>query len=384
MKIALIAHLKFPIGQPYAGGLEMHTHLLARALKQKGHAVTLFAAAGSDPLLDPVAVCPPTGDSLGDPLIEAEIATTEHDAYQRIMDTVEEDGFDLVHNNSLHDLPLRRSRRMGIPWVTVLHTPPFPSLAAGVRAAVGNISYVAVSPTLAQTWQHLVPDVQVIGNGIDLSTFTFNPRADTPPFAIWSGRIVPEKGLHLAIDATRRAGLPLLFAGPLLDPDYWAAEIEPRLGPDLTYLGHLMHSDLAAYLGRARVAVVSPCWEEPFGLVVAEALACGTPVAAFRRGALADILDDACGRLGRADDVVELADAIRAAAELDRQACRRRAALLYDVEAMTARYEEVYRHLLEQRKPPHRRPLSQPSSATAHREPAHTAHPSGHAVHEKA
>ncbi|WP_251982289.1 glycosyltransferase, partial [Methylobacterium sp. B1] len=138
-----------------------------------------------------------------------------------------------------------------------------------------------------------------------------------------------EKGLHLAIDAARAAGLPLTFAGPKLNPGYWAAEIAPRMGPDLTHLGHLAHRDLAHHLGRARVAIVSPRWEEPFGLVVAEALACGTPVAAFRRGAMPDILDASCGRLARPDDPQDLAVAIREAAGLSRRACRDRAEALH-------------------------------------------------------
>lgn len=349
MKIALLAHLKYPIGQPYAGGLEMHTHLLTAALQRRGHEVTLFASEGSDPALGPVCVCAPTGDALEGLESEAAINRAEHQAYRRIMDAVAQGDFDLVHNNSLHDLPLRESAKLDLPWVTVLHTPPFESLVGGVQAADPDMTFLAVSPTLAREWQALVPHAQVVNNGIDLTTFTFNAPPDDPPYAFWSGRIVPEKGLHLAIDGARQAGLPLVFAGPRLNPAYWDAEIAPRLGPDLTHLGHLSHRDLAHHLGRARVAVVTPRWEEPFGLVVTEALGCGTPVAAFQRGAIPDILDRTCGRLAKADDAVDLAVAIREAADLDRRACRDRAESLFDAEAMTARYEEYYVDLLEER-----------------------------------
>lgn len=342
MKIAVLAHLKYPIGQPYAGGLEMHTHLLTVALKRHGHDVTLFASRGSDPALDPVTLCDPTGDALMDPEREAVIDRAEHDAYLRMMEMVAAGGFDLVHNNALHALPLQESARLGLPWVTVLHTPPFEALVRGIVQADPNMAYLAVSPSLAQEWAPLVPDAQVVDNGVDLSNFAFSAVADAPPYAFWSGRIVPEKGLHLAIDAARAAGLPLVFAGPKLNPAYWAAEIAPRLGPDLTHLGHLSHRDLAHHLGRARVAIVSPRWEEPFGLVVAEALACGTPVAAFRRGAMPDILDAQCGRLADPDDPQDLSLAIREAANLSRRACRDRAEALYDATAMTARYLEAY------------------------------------------
>jgi UDP-glucose:tetrahydrobiopterin glucosyltransferase len=262
------------------------------------------------------------------------------------MEMVAAGGFDLVHNNALHALPLRASSALGIPWVTVLHTPPFESLVAGVEAADPDMAFLAVSPSLAQEWAAIVPGAQVVDNGVDLSTFAFSAQAEAPGFAFWSGRIVPEKGLHLAIDAARAAGLPLTIAGPKLNPAYWEAEIAPRLGPDLTHLGHLSHRDLAHHLGRARVAIVSPRWEEPFGLVVAEALACGTPVAAFRRGAIPDILDAGCGRLARPDDPEDLAAAIRAAADLSRRACRDRAEALYDAAAMTARYLDAYDSVL--------------------------------------
>lgn len=135
VKIAILAHLKHPIAQPYAGGLEMHTHLLTRTLQRRGHAVTLFAAHESDPALDPHTVCTPTGEAFADPVKALAVDATEFAAYTEMMAAVARGGFDLVHNNSLHDLPLRASRDLGVPMVTALHTPPFASLAAGVAAA---------------------------------------------------------------------------------------------------------------------------------------------------------------------------------------------------------------------------------------------------------
>ena len=346
MKIAVLAHLKYPIGQPYAGGLEMHTHLLTEALRERGHEAVLFASRGSDPELSPVILCDPTGDALESVEQEEAINRAEHDAYRAMMDAVAAGGFDLVHNNSLHDLPLRESAALGLPWVTVLHTPPFDLLVGGVKAADPDMAFVAVSASLKQEWAGLVPEARVVGNGIDLSTFAYGAQPDAPPYVFWSGRIVPEKGLHLAMEAAREAGLPLVFAGPRLNPGYWDTEIAPRLGPGMTHLGHLSHRDLALHLARARVAIVSPRWEEPFGLVAAEALACGTPVAAFRRGAMPDILDATCGRLAEPDDAGDLARAIRQAAGLSRRACRARAEALFDAAAMTERYLEVYDEVL--------------------------------------
>lgn len=341
LKIAIIAHLKYPIAQPFPGGLEMHTHFLANALRARGHDVTLYASEGSQADLGLVAVCPPTGSAF-DEASAARIDHLEGRAYASIMDAVAKGGFDIVHNNSLHPLPLLRANEAGAPMVTALHTPPFEPFVQGVRARAHDMTFAAVSQSLADEWCDVIPRPLLIGNGIDLDAFAFNPRPKDPPHAIWTGRLVPEKGPHLAIDAARAAGLPLVFAGPRSDPAYWDGMIAPRLGPDVTYLGHLSHADLARRVGEAHVTLCSPRWEEPFGLVVAESLACGTPVAAFGRGAIPDILDAACGVLAKADDVADLGRAVTEAIRLERHACRRRAEHLFDANVMTDHYETLY------------------------------------------
>ena len=344
VKIAILAHLKYPIAQPFAGGLERHTHLLASQLIKRGHSVTLFAARGSDPDIGTVDICDPTGDDCE--------RIVETNAYRTVMARVAMGGFDLVHNNALHDLPLRESRTLAPPMVCVLHTPPFQPYAAAMRACAPEMPLIGVSRSLADEWAEIAPDVQVVENGIDVQAFPFAPHPVTPAYAFWSGRIVPEKGLHLAIEAARLAGMPLAFAGPRHPGSYWQTAIAPRLGQDVTDLGHLSQPDLARWLGGAQVALVSPCWEEPFGLVVAEALACGTPVAAFGRGALPTILDGATGRLAAPDDARDLARAAREAMRLDRSACRRRAEALFDVERMIDAYEDIYGRLVASRDSP--------------------------------
>lgn len=341
VKIAIIAHLKFPIAQPFSGGLEMHTHLLASALQARGHDVTLYASEGSQGDFRLVAVCPPTGCAFDD-VSEARIDAAENSAYVRIMDAVVSGGYDFVHNNSLHFLPLLRAGELTVPMVTALHTPPFEPFVRGVRARARDMSFAAVSPSLAREWHDLIGDPQVIGNGIDLTAFAYAAKPLGEPHAIWMGRLVPEKGPHLAIDAARAAGLPLKFAGPRSNPAYWDNEIAPRLGEDVTYLGHLGHDALAAHVAKAHVALCTPRWEEPFGLVLAEFLACGTPVAAFRRGAIPDILDASCGVLAAADDVADLGRAVKQAIGLSRADCRRRAEQLFDADTMTDQYEALY------------------------------------------
>ena len=343
MKIAIIAHLKYPIAEPFAGGLEMHTHLLARHLAARGHAVTLFAAEGSDPSLGLCAVCPPTGTPT-DTLEAERTGLAEHEAYEAIVQAVSRGGFDVVHNNSLHYLPLSEAHRIDAPMVTSFHCPPFMELENGVaERSRRDIRFVAVSDVVRGMWEPIVALDEIILNGIDLGLF--RPRLTPPetPHAIWFGRLVPEKGAHLAIEAARMAGMPLRIAGPMIDLAYWREAVEPALGPEITYIGHLSHQALAREVAGATVAVITPRWEEPYGLVVAEALACGTPVAGFARGALPELTDAATGCLAPADDVPALARAIRSASVLSRAACRARAEAHCNALTMVDRYEALYR-----------------------------------------
>lgn len=346
MRIAIIAHLKYAISEPFAGGLEMHTHMLARALRRRGHAVTLFASLASDPALDVEAICEQTS------LLETGIAEAndvaffrEHHAYLRLMTELRGREFDVIHNNSLHYLPVSMADTLATPMVTTLHTPPFCWLESGIRLNQSRMHYVAVSDATARMWSHVTRIDQVIPNGIDLTHFPFRAAPDDEPYLVWYGRIVPEKGLHLAIDAARLAGLPLRIAGPVSDGVYFEEAIAPRLGAHAVHFGHLDHDALARLVGGAVAALCTPCWEEPYGLVVAEALACGTPVAAFRRGGVPALLDEYCGALADADDVEGLATAARIAATCDRAACRERAEGHCNAQVMVDAYEALYQRL---------------------------------------
>lgn len=346
MRIGVIAHLKHPIAEPFAGGLEMHTHLLASSLRRRGHAVTVFASTRSEPGLGLEAICDETClDAVG----VAEAADVaffkEHHAYLSLMNGLRIRDFDLIHNNSLHYLPVSMADALPMPMVTTLHTPPFCWLESGVRVArSGNNSFVAVSESIRKSWAPVTAIDRVILNGIDLCRFRFAEQPEPEPYLIWYGRIVPEKGLHFALDAARLLGIPLRFAGPVLDRDYFDAEIAPRVaGSEALYLGHLAHEELSQVIGGARAFLCTPCWEEPYGLVVAEALACGVPVAAFSRGAIPEILTPECGVLAVPDDAASLAAATAQALALSRADCRRRAETLCDAEIMIDQYEALYR-----------------------------------------
>ncbi|WP_245215032.1 glycosyltransferase [Pararoseomonas indoligenes] len=350
LRIAVVSHLKYPIAEPFPGGLEMYTHMLARLLKARGHDVTLFASERSDAALNLRTYGPPTGTPTDDREAEA-TEFAEHRAYDAMMDDVAAGGFDIVHNNALHYLPLTAARRVKAPMLTVFHTPPFMELENGVLECTRpDMRFVAVSQAVKAMWKDVVTVDEVICNGIDLDLFAARTGAPahpaahpgTGPHAIWSGRIVPEKGTDLAIRAARRAGIPLRFAGPISNLAFWHEKIVPLLGEDVTYLGHLNHRELAVEVARASVALITPRFDEPYGLVVAEALACGTPIAGFARGALPELTNEKTGCLAPPDDVDALADCIPRAAALSRAACRARAAANCDMHRMVDHYEALY------------------------------------------
>jgi len=345
LSICLIASSRFPVREPFMGGLEAHTHALAEALVRRGHDVSLFAAPGSDPSLG-ATVLPLATYTMG-PAARADVGTTpeawmqEHHAYLDLMLGIGRGyhgPFDVVHNNSLHHLTVAMSQAVDVPVVTTLHTPPIPWLESAVAFASDRSRFIAVSGCMAEAWRPSVAS-QVIHNGVDTDFWRPGPGGGA---AVWSGRLVPEKAPHDALDAAARAGIPLVLAGPTHDRAYFEDEIAPRLGPDAVYAGHLDRTALRELLRGACVAVVTPHWDEPFGLVAAEAMACGTPVAGWARGALPEVVDEESGVLVAPGDVEGLAAAMRDAQRRDRDAVRRRACDRFSHTRMVDDYETTY------------------------------------------
>jgi glycosyltransferase involved in cell wall biosynthesis len=351
LRICLIASSRFPIAEPFAGGLEAHTHALAGELIRRGHQVSLFAAPGSDAGLGAeeleVSTFATSPSARADVASPPERWIQEHHAYLGLMLELIRDGagrFDVVHNNSLHHLPMAMAEALPVPVLTTLHTPPVAWLESAARFAPSSSTFVAVSEQMARSWQHVVRAVTV-HNGIDTNLWQPGPGGAG---AIWSGRIVPEKAPHAAIDAARAAGVRIQLAGPVYDADYFQREVVSRLGPDVELLGHLSRAALADAVGRAGVALVTPAWEEPYGLVAAEAMSCGTPVAGFARGAMMELVSAETGRLVPAGDTAALADAIRAAALLPRDRVRATAVERWDLSRMVDQYESIYESMSQQ------------------------------------
>ncbi len=354
LRVLVVAPSRYPLRQPHAGGLEACVWDRVRWLRARGHEVTLCAAEGSDFLGDVEEFRLPTPEwsrpeEASDTDYPRGYAEAVDAAYDTALDRLVADRhlYDVVDNHSLNAAPIRWSIQADIPVVTTLHTPPLePMLEAAAEVRDSAHRFVAVSQATARAWSTEGVDAFVFPNGVDTDQWT---RGDGGTSWVWSGRIVPEKAPHLAIAAAREAGAHIVVAGRIGDVDYFEQEIVPRLGAHARYVGPLRQPDLCRLVGSSAVALVTPMWEEPFGLVIAEALATGTPVAAFDIGGVSEVLS---GMPGSATvmpgDVVALA---QAASRLVEEGARepltrvwtRRAAVRQH--SLAQRYREVERVL---------------------------------------
>jgi glycosyltransferase involved in cell wall biosynthesis len=351
-RIAILAAARHPIREPFAGGLETHVHALASGLATRGHDVVLYGGPGSVPIagvrVRGLARPKLSAAACRDASMTSVEQISEHHAYLRLMlELGAGDEFDVIHNHSLHYLPIAMAPALSTPMITTLHTPPTPWIESAIQASrAGPLTFAAVSRHTARAWSHLLPAPYVVHNGVDLNHWCPGSGGGPP---IWFGRITPEKGTHLAIEAAEQAGGCLNIAGPVSDAHYFHSEVRPRLSERVHYLGHLTRAQLAERVGRASAALITPCWEEPYGLVVMESLSCGTPVCGFARGALPELVDDSCARLVEADDPHALAQALPAVASLDRSDARAHAERIGSQDRMIDSYERLYAGLAGER-----------------------------------
>ena len=344
MKIAVVGHVRFPIAPPFAGGMEAFTHALVQGLIAKGHDVRLFAAGDSDASVPLVPIVDrhyeqemPWAKWQG----SSRFGALQRWIFARCWKAVEAIDSDIIHNNSLSSDLVVSAAASTIPMVTTLHVPPFKQLANAIEISLANplLRYVTVSRAQLAQWSPSSPSAfRAIPNGIDVAHW--RPRGPVGRDAIWAGRITPTKGTGDAVSAARRAGVSLNIFGPIEDEGYFAREVAPHLGEHICYYGSVDPESLAEHVARASVALITPCWEEPFGLVAAEALTCGTPVAGYRRGAIPEVVGE-CGLLVDEGDIAGLARAILEARGIDRAACRKRG-LQFRHEKMIAAYERLY------------------------------------------
>jgi len=342
MKIAILAHSLFPIAEPFAGGLEMIIHLQVKELQQMGHDVSLYAHPDSDPIFNIMPVCISEVDQQScDVTVNPSITY----AYLNAIDRIAKENYDIIHSHVLNGDALQRLSQLDIPVVHSLHTPVIDALVDGVIAAshCANVTFTAVSKHLADLWQNeLDIAVDVVHNGIELNqwTYTENPLANQ---VMWCGRFCPEKAPDQAIKAAVIADCKLVMAGPIYDQKYFDNVIVRLLEYDnVHYLGHLKQQELNFHLGNSEALLFTSIWDEPFGLVMAESLACGTPVLAYDSGAASEIIGSEAGRIIPKGSIHQLAWSMPSMGKLNRAACRQVAESKWDHKVMTEKYLTTY------------------------------------------
>ncbi|UKT64690.1 glycosyltransferase [Pedobacter mucosus] len=340
MKIAVIAKTRLPIVEPFRGGLEAFTHALCASYIALGHDITLYAHADSDPKLN-------VKGFYGDEHRQNEqFEIYENDEYLSILKDIEQNNFDIVHNNSTHELPIIWAVKAPIPVVTTIHTPPISKLKAAIKICsdAENLHFIMPSKSFQATWQpYMNNGSSVIYNGVDLDKWPL--IRESRDYLFWFGRIVHDKGLDIVMDAAHELNMPLKFAGPLDDVKYFDEQIAPRITQNDIYLGHLKQSDIHLHMKGAAAMVNAVRWEEPFGLTNIEAMSAGVPIAGFDRGALSELINRESGVVAEQKNVKSLAKAIAAAIPLQSENVRRHAET-FSLRMMAERYIKYFEKLL--------------------------------------
>ncbi|GAA2073307.1 glycosyltransferase family 4 protein [Pseudolysinimonas kribbensis] len=334
MRIGILAPVAWRTPPRHYGPWERVAGLLAEGLVAAGEEVTLFATADSvtSATLDAVV---PYGYAEDDEL-DGRVQEALHVGHA----IARSGDFDLIHSH-LDWLPLALSRSWRAPVVTTIHGFSGPRILPAYRAAQQVPSaahYVAISDSDRS------PELSyaaTIHHGIDLSELTASAHAGDALMTL--GRIHPDKGTADAIEIARRNGRPLIIAGIIHDQRYFDEEVAPHLdGEHVRYLGSIGPEERSRLLGSAAVLLHPIHFDEPFGLSVVEAMACGTPVIAYRRGSMREIIDQ--GVTGYVVDDLDAANAVvEPAARLDRIRIRGTAERRFAVDRMVRDYLEVYR-----------------------------------------
>lgn len=368
LKIALVAPLVTPIAPPFLGGAQVLLHDLAVGLARRGHEVTLFAASGSrledrhgntpatlhleEVEVKPGELTPADFQSMGENFNSA-VFFRQAELFLQIFLKINRPGqsFDIAHAHAF-DWPAYALAPLS--KVPVVHTVHLPSVDRQINAVLrttynetGRSNAVTVSKACAGTYQAEFAFDRVIHNGIDTAFIPFGPRGEG--FLLFAGRMAPEKGADLAIEIARRAGRKLVLAGGIYDRAFFEGKIQPQLtdGTDLEYVGLLERAALHQLMSQADGLLFPSRWEEPFGLVLAESLAAGTPVISWQRGAAPEIVSS--GQTGFLQPFMDLegaASAVQQLERLDRRECRQQIERKFSLEQMLDNYIDYYREVI--------------------------------------
>jgi len=366
MKIAIMAPLVTAIREPQRGGSQAFVSDLARGLTGRGHDVHVYAASGSKiPGVEVVDIGVDSeslagtfyrafGPSAAAPA-EAEpanaarnAAAAAQSAFRTAYTAMQLTRYDVIHNHAFDAPAIRLATALQAPVVHTVHLPPDTAVSAALRHAARHRrppTVAAVSEFQATAWRRVVRVDAVLPPYPPIGAISWSQAAGHG--ALFAGRLSPEKGAAEAIEIARATGVPIDVYGDVYDLPYCQEQIDPRRSwPGVSVHEGVPRVSLWEAMARAAVVLFPARWDEPFGMAAAEAQACGTPVVAFRRGGLSEVVvDGVTGYLVPPDDLRAAAEAVSKLAEISRTACREYAEEKLDLELSLDAHERLYRRV---------------------------------------
>ncbi len=333
-KIAVLSPVAWRTPPRHYGPWENVVSLLTEGLVKRGFDTTLFATADSITDAKLKSVCARGYEE--DKSIEPKVWECLH-----ISELFEHaDEFDLIHNNFDY-LPLTYSGLTETPVITTIHGFSSPKIHPVYEKYNGRVSYVSISN--ADRIDSL-DYISTVYHGINLDGFTFNP--DSGGYLLFFSRIHPDKGAREAVEIAKKAGMELIMAGIIQDRDYFEKEVKPHIdNKQIKYAGSVAPPERNKLLGGAYALLHPINFKEPFGLSVVESMACGTPVIAFNKGSMPEIVEH--GRSGfLVNNASEAADAVKDIGSIDRRVCREIVEKRFTADIMVDNYIKVYKKVL--------------------------------------
>ena len=348
LRIAQVAPLWYSVPPKGYGGTELIVSRLTENLIKRGHQLTLFAAGNSKTNGKLISVVKKNLRKLGVPYL--------HDGYN-ILNLIEAFSrakeFDILHTHiDVHD-PIFRAKSP-VPTIATLHNPFWPKTekrggewyAYFGRVLLYNrfpgLPYIAISNSYKKQCPAMIKFVKTIYHGVDAKSLKFNPKGGD--YFVWLGRFSPNKGIHIAIEIAKRFGLKLLIGGKAVSPEdekYFSQKVKPFLTRKIQFVGEIKtDAEKSDFLGSAIAFLYPLQWEEPFGITMIEAMACGTPIIAFNRGSVPEIVKDKkTGFVVNSEK--EMIEAIKKISNIDRRKCRKFFERKFTVEKIILDYEKL-------------------------------------------
>ena len=335
MRIGIVAPPWAPVPPPLYGGIEQAIDGLARGFQAAGHEVLMFTTGDSTcPVPMKWLLKVSEGWRMGYTVPELRHIMA---AYEELTD------FDVIHDHTVLG-PVYAERLPELPVVTTIHGPFNEELTDIYTRISGRVPIVAIS----HAQRAVVPDLEiarVIHHGVDPAAFPVG-NGDGG-YCLFLGRMNADKGAQRAVDAARKAGMRLVMAGKCREPwehQFFDHEIKPHLSEDITYAGEVPHEEKVELLANARCLLFPIRWNEPFGLVMLESMACGTPVLAFREGAAPEVVED--GVTGfLCDDENDMSENIGRLGDLNRADCRAAVEGYFSLDRCVAEHLELFEEL---------------------------------------